>query len=192
MLGNCATGKLRTVSEPTKTMTMEITMATMGRLMKNFDMDHLSLSIHRSLAHCSLLIDPYSSILGLCCERLGIYVHAGAHSLNPFRYDPVAGIQAARDDPLVTDPGAHGDSSNIDFVVATDDRDLISALEFRHRTLRNKQRPRLGSDYGADFAVTTGPQNIVRIRKKPRNSNCAGALIDLPVGKIKLAFVWIG
>jgi hypothetical protein len=28
---------------------MEITMATMGRLMKNFDMDHRSLSIHRSL-----------------------------------------------------------------------------------------------------------------------------------------------
>jgi hypothetical protein len=38
MLGNCATGKLRTVSEPTNTMTMEITMATMGRLMKNLDM----------------------------------------------------------------------------------------------------------------------------------------------------------
>jgi hypothetical protein len=28
------------VSEPTNTMTMEITMATMGRLMKNFDMDY--------------------------------------------------------------------------------------------------------------------------------------------------------
>ena len=37
MLGNWATGKLRMVSEPTSTMTMEITMATMGRLMKNFD-----------------------------------------------------------------------------------------------------------------------------------------------------------
>src|SRR5271156_188511 len=54
MLGNCATGKLRTVSEPTNTMTMEITMATMGRLMKNFDMDHASLSIHRSPVHRSL------------------------------------------------------------------------------------------------------------------------------------------
>jgi hypothetical protein len=33
---------------------MEITMATMGRLMKNFDMDHLSLSIHRSQAQSNL------------------------------------------------------------------------------------------------------------------------------------------
>src|SRR3984885_5978515 len=187
MFGNCATGKLRTVSEPTNTMTMEITMATMGRLMKNFDMDHSSLSIHRSLN----LIDPRSSIFGFCHERFGIHVHAGAHSLNPFRYDSVAGIQATRDNPAVTDPVAHGDGSNVDFVVGFYHRDLISPLQFRHRTLRNKQRPRLGSDYGADFGVTTRSQNIVRIRKKSRNSNCTGALIDLPVGKIKFAFVWI-
>src|SRR5208282_3525683 len=99
MLGNCATGKLRTVSEPTNTMTIEITMATMGRLMKNFDMNHASLSIHRSLAHRSRLINSYLSILGLRSERLRIHVHAGVHSLNSFRYDPVAGIQATRDDP---------------------------------------------------------------------------------------------
>src|ERR1700722_5675640 len=59
MLGNCATGKLRTVREPTNTMTMEITMATMGRLMKNFDMDRLSLPIHRSLAHRPLTHRPF-------------------------------------------------------------------------------------------------------------------------------------
>src|ERR1700733_8732011 len=59
MLGNCAAGKLRTVSEPTSTMTMEITMATMGRLMKNFDMDHRSLSTHRALASRSLAHDPW-------------------------------------------------------------------------------------------------------------------------------------
>src|ERR1700693_107624 len=187
MLGNCATGKLRTVREPTNTMTMEITMATMGRLMKNFDMDRLSLSIHRSLAHRPLLID-----LGFCYERLGIHVHSGAHSLNPFRYDSVAGIQATRDDPLVTDPVAHGNSSNVDFVVAIYDRDLIFDLQLRHCALRNKQRPRLGSDYGAHFAVTAGSQNIVRIRKKPRNANGAGPPSALPVGKIKLPFVRIG
>ena len=38
MFGNCATGKFTTVNPPTSTMTMEITMATIGRLMKNFDM----------------------------------------------------------------------------------------------------------------------------------------------------------
>ena len=47
MLGNWATGKLRIVRAPTSTMTMEMTMATMGRLMKNFDIGSPSLSCRR-------------------------------------------------------------------------------------------------------------------------------------------------
>ena len=41
MLGYCATGRLRKETTPTITMTMEITMATIGRLMKNLDMEGL-------------------------------------------------------------------------------------------------------------------------------------------------------
>ena len=37
MLGNCATGRLAMVTAPTITMRMAMTIATMGRLMKNFD-----------------------------------------------------------------------------------------------------------------------------------------------------------
>jgi hypothetical protein len=36
--------------------------------------------------------------------------------LNPFRYDSVAVIQAARDDPSAIDPVPHGDGANVDFV----------------------------------------------------------------------------
>src|SRR6202034_3256284 len=57
--------------------------------------------------------------------------------------------------------------------------------------LRNQQRPGLGPDNGADLGVTARSQNIVGIRKKPRDTNGTSALIDLPVGKIKLAGVWI-
>ncbi len=38
MAGNCATGSLRMVIAPTSTIRIAITIATMGRLMKNFDM----------------------------------------------------------------------------------------------------------------------------------------------------------
>src|SRR5580692_8568699 len=38
MLGNCATGKLTIVTAPTITIRIAITIATMGRLMKNLDM----------------------------------------------------------------------------------------------------------------------------------------------------------
>ena len=37
MLGNCATGRVAMVIAPTITIRIEITMATIGRLMKNFD-----------------------------------------------------------------------------------------------------------------------------------------------------------
>src|SRR6266436_3507170 len=37
-LGNCATGSPSSVTRPTMTMMIEITMATIGRLMKNLDM----------------------------------------------------------------------------------------------------------------------------------------------------------
>ena len=37
MLGNCATGRVKMVIPPTITVRMAMTMATMGRLMKNFD-----------------------------------------------------------------------------------------------------------------------------------------------------------
>src|SRR5580658_2607906 len=113
MLGNCATGKLRTVREPTSTMTMEITMATMGRLMKNFDMDQSVLN-DSSILSSSIL---GSRILGSRCKRFGIHVHPGAHSLNPFRHHSLAGVQAARDDPPAIHPVPHGDGSNVDFVV---------------------------------------------------------------------------
>ncbi len=36
--GNCAVGRLTMETTPTITMTMEMTIATMGLLMKNFDM----------------------------------------------------------------------------------------------------------------------------------------------------------
>src|SRR5690349_16871873 len=40
MLGNCAVGRLSIATTPMITIRMEITMATIGRLMKNLAMDH--------------------------------------------------------------------------------------------------------------------------------------------------------
>src|ERR1700729_364307 len=177
MLGNCATGKLRTVSAPTSTMTMEITMATMGRLMKNFDMGHPSLSIRRPL------------VLGQ--EWLGIHAHTTAHPLNSFNHDSVSGIEPVSDDPSVINPVAHRDRSNVNFVVCANDGNLVATLQLRDCPLGNKQGSRLGPDYRADFAIAAGSQNIVWIGKEPRDSNRSSGLVHLAVGKIKLSFVRI-
>ena len=45
MFGNCATGRPEITTAPTITITMEITIATMGRLMKNLDMVQLPFAI---------------------------------------------------------------------------------------------------------------------------------------------------
>src|SRR5579863_7806923 len=113
MLGNCATGKLSTVSAPTNTMTMEITMATIGRLMKNFDMGNPSLSMRRSLVCRTLVCRIW--VLGL--EWLGIHAHTSAHSLNSFNHDSVSGIEPVSDDPSVVNPVAHRHRSNVNLVV---------------------------------------------------------------------------
>src|ERR1700728_433509 len=177
MFGNCATGKLRTVREPTNTMTMEITMATMGRLMKNFDMGHPSLSIRRSL------------VLGQ--EWLGIHTHTTAHPLNSFDHDSVSGIEPVSYDPSVINPVAHSDRSNVDFVIGADDSNLVATLQLRDCPLGNKQGPRLGPDYRADFTIAAGSQDIVWIGKEPGDSNRSSGLVHLAVGKIKLSFVRI-
>src|SRR5271169_3751878 len=177
MLGNCATGKLNTVSAPTNTMTMEITMATMGRLMKNFDMGRPSLSIRRSL------------VLGH--KWLGIHAHTTAHSLNSFNNDSVSGIEPVSDDPSVINPVAHSDRSNVNFVVGANNSNLVAPLQLRHCPLRNKQRPRLGPDNRTDFGIAAGSQNIVWIGKESGESNRSGGLVHLAIGKIKLSFMLI-
>src|SRR5882672_10393496 len=45
IFGNCAIGRVNSVTRPTITVMIEITIATMGRLMKNLDIGILSNSI---------------------------------------------------------------------------------------------------------------------------------------------------
>src|SRR5580692_2171954 len=179
MLGNCATGRLSTVSAPTSTMTMEITMATIGRLMKNLDMVHPSLSSRGWLTWRCLILGHI---------WLGVHTHAGAHPLHSFNYDSVVRVQPVRNDPSVVNPVAHGDRANVNFVVGADDSDLVAALQLRYCSLRQQHRPRLRPDYRAHFGISAGPQNIVGIGKKSGDSNRSRGLVYLAVGKIKFSF----
>ena len=55
MLGNWDTGKVTIVIAPTMTSKIEITIATIGRFMKNFDMNYLSLAV-------GFLNEPFSGL----------------------------------------------------------------------------------------------------------------------------------
>src|SRR2546425_12621678 len=110
MLGNCATGNARMVREPTSTRTMEITMATMGRLIKNFDIGLPS--------------------LGFRGKWFGVNQHSRAHLLHALDNHAFALLQAFGDNPLIADAVPHLDRANAYFAFAVHHRDLIAALQF--------------------------------------------------------------
>jgi hypothetical protein len=87
---------------------MEITIATIGRLIKNFDMGLPSLRFHG--------------------KWLGVYLYARADLLNTLGDHALAGLQSVRDNPLVADTIADVDRADVHFVLAIHHRDLIAAL----------------------------------------------------------------
>src|ERR1700731_892197 len=171
MLGNWATGRLRIVMAPTSTMRIAITIATMGRLMKNFDMG-----------------------LPILCgraKRLGAHLRARAYFLNSFGDHSFARIQPFSNDPLGADAVAHLDCPNADFVLAPHNRNLVTALELCHRALRHKKCTLLQPDNRANFSIAARPQNVPRIGKQSGDPNCPGPHIDLTVCKVERTFVRI-
>src|SRR5690349_23886195 len=141
MFGNCAIGKLSMVSEPTSTKTIEITIATIGRLMKNFDMT--------SPAH------RFGS------ERFRINPNAGAHLLNTFGNHAITWIETTCDHPTSIDLRPHCYRPDGYPVIGVKDGHLITTLEFRNGALRNEQSSLLCLDYCANFGVTAGFEDIV-------------------------------
>src|SRR5690348_5580974 len=101
MLGSCETGRLVIVIAPTITSRMEITIATIGRLMKNFDMGLLFLRID---------------------------LKAWARFYQSIRNHALAGLQAFADHPQRANPVADFNVFDRDFVVIVHDCDLIVAL----------------------------------------------------------------
>jgi hypothetical protein len=93
-LGRSDAGKLRDRQPqdgkaPTSTRTIEITMATMGRLIKNFDIGLPSVGFRR--------------------KWLGVHLHARAHLLHALGHHPLPWFQSVRNNPLVADTVADFD-----------------------------------------------------------------------------------
>src|SRR5271165_2916680 len=172
MLGNWAIGRLRIVREPTSTRTKEITIATIGRLMKNFDM---TLPAYRFRG-----------------EWFRIDTNPGTDLLDTFGDNPIPWIKPTcyHPAPIHLWPDCH--RPNVHLVIGVNDCYLIATLELRDGALRNQQRSLFCSDYRTNFGVATGLENVIGIGKKSRQPNCAGALIHLTVGEVERPIVGIG
>ena len=145
---------------PTITMTMEITMATIGRLIKNFDIGLPSLRLFG--------------------KRLGVHLHARTQLLHSFDNHALALLQPVRNNPLRAHTVANFDRSNAHFVFAVHNRNLVAALQLRNRALRNKQRVFLHSDQRSRTCRTRRDAEcfqdweIARRSESPRCSDSPG------------------
>src|SRR5260370_16992803 len=119
MFGYCAMGSWNMATMPTITMRIEMTMATIGRLMKNLAM--------------ALARPP-----GL--GQRGLDLLAGFHPVDSLDDDPLARRQPLPDDPEGADSLAELNLSHLHRILVPNHPHLIDALQILHGALRNEQR----------------------------------------------------
>src|ERR1051325_4875241 len=134
------------VSDPTSTNTIEITIATIGRLMKNFDIT--------------------SPLLRLRGERFRFHHNSCTDFLYTLGYHCLAAVESLGDNPFAVDAIADFNGSNTNFVFGVDDRDLICALKFGNGALRYQQSIVFDANDCSHFPVAARPQNVAGVRKQ--------------------------
>src|SRR5262245_12907073 len=162
IVGNSETGRARMVIAPTMTVSSEMTTATIGRLMKN--LDTLASRVRR------LAVDDLDD-------------GTVSHLQQALDDDAFTGFQTRRHDPEIANALADHHLPDRDDVVAADDCDLMTALQLGHGALRNQHRFRNGRDGEADAPVASGTQQVVRVRKDPRDPDGSGCGVDFSIGE---------
>src|SRR3974377_565995 len=138
-LGYWEMGRPRSATTPTITMTMEITMATMGRLMKK-----------RAMSLPLLLPGGGGWRTGrrLLLKRLRGDGHTGPDFLDAFHNHALARLQAFIHHPPGSGASPHRAPPEVHLVVRTHYGHLVSPLQLGDRPLGNQQRPLLRLDQG--------------------------------------------
>src|SRR5947209_18927149 len=142
MFGYCAMGNWNMGTRPTITMRIEMTIATMGRLMKN-----LAMALARPLG------------LG----QRGIDLLAGFHSVDSLDDDPLARLQPLPDDPEGADALADLDGSKVHRLVASDHGALVDALLVQDGTLRNELRAFFHAYDGAHLSILAWARELDQV-----------------------------
>src|SRR5919108_4736992 len=155
MFGYCAMGSPTMATMPTITMRMEMTIATMGRLMKNLAMRAAPLRVAcalvrrmtlrggsglggRTLGGLGHRLSP--CLCGFGIHRRRLHHGTGSHVLEAGDDDPLAGLESLVDDP----EGAHAwpdlDRADLDRVIRPDHAHLEIPLQVLHGPLGHEER----------------------------------------------------
>src|SRR5512143_854495 len=125
--GYWAVGRPDIATSPTRTVTMEITIATIGRLTEKRAM----------LLH----LGGRLRALGGGGGRRGLraHDHAVPHLLQALDHDLLARLQALLDQPEAVHPRPHLDVAERHLVAFADHRDAVEVLQLDHGSLRDEE-----------------------------------------------------
>src|SRR3954452_25314123 len=179
MSGNWATGNPAIATSPPMTVTMAITIATIGRLMKSFEIIVFSSPQARQSLVC-------------LCVRLRVYYRSRLDLLCSFHDNELAGFQSIFDNPLCPAALANFDRAHFNLVSAAYYGDLITALQFTDGALWNKQSVALRRRYRTDATELSRPQHVSRIKEYSSHADCACLWINLAVRKEEASLFRIG
>src|SRR5215469_14151790 len=156
MLGYWATGKLRNETIPAIVMIIEITIATIGRLMKNF-----AITPPGFLARRRFLRLWWLPRISRTCLRLLIrfrsHNHARPNLLDSLDNDLFPFFQSFGDNHLALKARPDLNRPNFGFVIRTNDSDLITSLKLHQRALGHEQSPSNLVDCGPRFCELSWP-----------------------------------
>ena len=124
-------------------MTIEITIATMGRLTKK-----LAMAYFASRARAAAGLGGGAG--------LAVTVIAVLHALQALDDDLLAGLEAVLDHPERVHARADLHVAELDLAAAVDDGDAVETLQLLHRALRHEQRVRLVLEQKPRAAVLAG------------------------------------
>src|SRR5262249_21499510 len=173
--GNSASGRPDIAINPPITVSTAITIATIGRLIKK-------LEIIVYLILCNLwMVDV----------RLRLNDHSRSDFYRAFGNNDVTCRETFLYHPQRSSAFADFHRTKRDLVVCSNNSDLIRTLQLRDCSLRHHQRILLETSNRAHFAILSGSQRVVWIRKNPGDANRACLRIYLSICEIEFAFVGI-
>src|SRR5262245_28476299 len=166
MSGNCAIGRRLMATRPAIVMRIAMTIATIGRLIKNCAI-LLSSRFRGGWGRCCSRRRRGRSSLGLrfSWDELGIDDHPVPDLLQSFADDTFIRFEPFLDNPQVTDafPSFHRPQRH--FVVWAHHGKTISALQLLHGALWHEQGIFLRLSYRSDFCVQSRTKHVVGIRE---------------------------
>src|SRR6516225_2293819 len=169
---------------PTMVMTIAITIATIGRLMKNFGTDYY------------LGCDFFSSFATGCSTELAgpVFSEGRVHG---FATTGVPALIFCKPSTTTFSPGFTPDvitqslpdtwadlhRPNLCFPICADNAELITALHFVNRALRHYDRVFQNLCDDSRAREESWPQDAPRIRKQPGDQNCTGRCFLLQIDR---------